>query len=130
MNERERHRRGMKVRREVLGDEHVLRAIRNTTDFDAELQDLITRHAWGELWTRRGLPRRVRSLVTLAMLIALGRDEELRFHLRGALRNGATREEIKEVLLHAAVYCGVPAAHSAFRVAAETLPKRARRRTR
>ena len=128
MDERERHRHGMKVRREVLGDQHVAGAVRKTNEFNAELQDLITRYAWGELWTRPGLPRRERSLVTLAMLVALGRHDELRFHLNAALRNGATRDEIKEVLLHAAVYCGVPAAHSAFRVAEETLPKRSRRR--
>jgi len=121
MDDRERRRRGLKVRREVLGDAHVERAREATDDFDAELQDLITRYAWGELWTRPGLPRKLRSLITLAMLAALGRHEELRFHVTAALRNGVTRDELKELLLHAAVYCGVPAAHSAFRVAREAL---------
>ena len=121
MDERERHRRGTKVRRAVLGAAHVARARREASEFDAELQDLITRYAWGELWTRRGLPRKLRSLITLAMLVALGRHEELRFHVKGALRNGVTRKELQELLLHSAVYCGVPAAHSAFRVAKEEL---------
>jgi 4-carboxymuconolactone decarboxylase len=123
MDERERHRRGMKVRRAVLGDAHVERAQQDASAFDAELQELITRYAWGELWTRPGLSRKQRSLITLAMLVALGRHEELRFHVRGALRNGVTRNELKELLLHSAVYCGVPAAHSAFRVAKEELAR-------
>jgi 4-carboxymuconolactone decarboxylase len=123
MDERERHRRGMKVRRAVLGDAHVERAQRDASAFDAELQELITRYAWGELWTRPGLSRKLRSLITLAMLVALGRHEELRFHVRGALRNGVTRNELKELLLHSAVYCGVPAAHSAFRAAKEELAR-------
>ncbi|HEY8231763.1 MAG TPA: carboxymuconolactone decarboxylase family protein, partial [Vicinamibacteria bacterium] len=90
----------------------------------AEFQDLITRHAWGEIWTRRGLPRRTRSLVTLAAMVALNRGDELRLHLGAALRNGVTREEIKEVLLQMAVYCGVPAANTAFHIAAEVLAER------
>ncbi len=121
MDERERHRRGMKIRRAVLGAAHVARAERGAGEFDALLQDLITRYAWGELWTRPGLSRKQRSLITLAMLVALGRHEELRFHVKGALRNGVTRRELQELLLHSAVYCGVPAAHSAFRVAKEEL---------
>jgi 4-carboxymuconolactone decarboxylase len=107
---------GMEVRREVLGDEHVDRAIERTTERTAEFQDFITRYAWGEIWTRPGLDRRTRSCITLTALVALGRFEELELHIRGARRNGLTTEEIKEVLLHCAVYCGVPAANSAFAV--------------
>jgi 4-carboxymuconolactone decarboxylase len=112
---------GMRVRREVLGDEHVDAAIERTTDFTREFQDLITRYAWGEIWTRPGLDRKTRSCITLTALIALGRDEELAMHVRAALRNGLTAEEIKEVLLHAAVYLGVPAANSAFAIAQHVL---------
>jgi 4-carboxymuconolactone decarboxylase len=108
---------GMKVRREVLGDEHVDAAIERTTDFTRDFQDLITRYAWGEIWTRPGLDRKTRSCITLTALVALGRDEELAMHVRAALRNGLTPEEIKEVLLQSAVYCGVPAANSAFAIA-------------
>jgi 4-carboxymuconolactone decarboxylase len=119
MDERRRARRGLAVRRAVLGSEHVERARRGRTRFDREFQDLLTRYAWGEIWTRPGLPRRTRSLVTLAALVALGREHELRLHLRAALRNGVSRGEIKEVLLQMAVYCGLPAANDAFRLAAE-----------
>ncbi len=112
---------GMRTRRDVLGDEHVDRAIASTTDFTREFQDLITRYAWGEIWTRPGLDRRTRSCITLTALIALGRDAELALHVRAALRNGLTPDEIKEVLLHAAIYCGVPAANSAFAVAQRVL---------
>ena len=112
---------GMRVRREVLGDEHVDRAVEGTTDFTRDFQDLITRYAWGEIWTRPGLDRRTRSCITLTALVALGRFEELEMHVRAALRNGLTRDEIKEVLLHTAVYCGVPAANSAFAVAQRVL---------
>jgi 4-carboxymuconolactone decarboxylase len=115
------HERGMEVRREVLGDEHVDRAIERTSEFTADFQDLITRYAWGEIWARPGLDRRVRSCVTLALLVALGRDEELAMHVRAALRNGLTAEEIKEVLLQTAIYCGVPAANSAFAIAQRVL---------
>ena len=108
--------RGMQVRREVLGDEHVDRALERATEHTAEFQDFITRYAWGEIWTRPGLDRRTRSCITLAALVALGRFEELELHIRAARRNGVTPEEIKEVLLHCAVYCGVPAANSAFAV--------------
>jgi 4-carboxymuconolactone decarboxylase len=111
------HERGMKVRREVLGDEHVDAAIERTTDFTADFQDLITRYAWGEIWTRPGLDRRTRSCITLTALVALGKVEELEMHVRAALRNGLTQDEIKEVLLQSAIYCGVPAANSAFAVA-------------
>jgi 4-carboxymuconolactone decarboxylase len=111
----------MRVRREVLGDEHVDLALERTTDLTREFQELITRYAWGEIWTRPGLDRRTRSCMTLVALVALGRFEELELHLRAALRNGLTRDEIKEVLLHSAVYCGVPAGNSAFAVAQRVL---------
>ena len=113
--------RGIEVRRAVLGDEHVDRAIARTTDFTAEFQDLITRYAWGEIWTRPGLDRRTRSCITLTALVASGREHELAMHLRGALRNGLTPDEIKEVLLQTAIYCGVPAANAAFAVAQEVM---------
>ena len=112
---------GMEVRREVLGDAHVDAAIERTTGFTADFQDLITRYAWGEIWSRPGLDRRTRSCITLTALVALGRDEELAMHVRAALRNGLTPDEIKEVLLQSAVYCGVPAANSAFAVAQRVL---------
>jgi 4-carboxymuconolactone decarboxylase len=119
MDERERFETGMKLRREVLGDAHVDAAIAKRNAFSEAFQDLITRYAWGEIWTRPGLPRQTRSLITVAMLVALNREEELRMHLRAALRNGATSDEIRETLLQSAIYCGVPAANSAFRVAQE-----------
>ena len=121
MDERERYRRGLAVRREVLGDEHVDRALGARSELDTEFQDLITRYAWGEVWARPGLPRKTRSLLTLALLVALGRSDELRMHLRAARRIGVTREEIAEVLLQTAIYCGVPAANAAFHMAAEVL---------
>lgn len=121
MNDEERRERGMKVRREVLGDEYVDRSTKNATDLTREFQDLITRYAWGEIWTRPGLDRRIRSCITVAMTVALNKPEELALHLRGALRNGVTVDELREVLLQTAVYCGVPAAHTAFRVAGEVL---------
>ena len=117
----EQHEQGMKVRREVLGDEHVDRAIERTTPFTADFQDLITRYAWGEVWARPGLDRRTRSCITLATLVALGREEELAMHVRAALRVGLTPDEIKEVLLQSAIYCGVPAANGAFAVAQRVL---------
>lgn len=113
--------RGMATRREVLGDEHVDGAIERTTEFTADFQDLITRYAWGEIWSRPGLDRRTRSCITLAALVALGREEELAMHVRSALRIGLTADEIKEVLLHSAIYCGVPAANGAFAVAQKVL---------
>ena len=113
--------RGMEVRRAVLGDAHVDAAIARTTDLTAEFQSLITRYAWGEIWARPGLDRRIRSCITLTALVALGRNEELAMHVRAALRNGLTRDEIKEVLLQCAVYCGVPAANTAFAVAQRVL---------
>jgi 4-carboxymuconolactone decarboxylase len=115
------HERGMTTRREVLGDEHVDRAIERSTDFTADFQDLITRYAWGEIWSRPGLDRRTRSCITLAMLVALGREEELAMHVRAAIRIGLTPGEIEEVLLQTAVYCGVPAANGAFAIAQRVL---------
>jgi 4-carboxymuconolactone decarboxylase len=108
--------RGMAVRREVLGDEHVDRAIERTTEHTHDFQDFITRYAWGEIWSRPGLDRRTRSCVTLTALVAIGRFDELAMHIRAARRNGLSPEEIGEVLLQTAVYCGVPAANSAFHV--------------
>jgi 4-carboxymuconolactone decarboxylase len=112
---------GMRIRREVLGDEHVDPAVARTTDFTRDFQDFITRYAWGEVWARPGLDRRTRSCITLTALVALGRDEELAMHVRAALRNGLTPDEIKEVLLQTAVYCGVPAANTAFAIAQRVL---------
>jgi 4-carboxymuconolactone decarboxylase len=113
--------RGMQTRREVLGDTHVDNAIRATTDLTADFQSFITRYAWGEIWSRPGLDRRTRSCITLTALIAMNRPEELEMHLRAALRNGLTVDEIREVLLQSAVYCGVPAANSAFAIARRVL---------
>jgi 4-carboxymuconolactone decarboxylase len=119
MDERERYSSGMKVRRAVLGDEYVEKAQVAKTAFSEPFQDLITRYAWGEIWTRPGLPRNTRSLLTLAMMIALNRGDEFRMHVRAAANNNVTREEIQEVLLQAAIYCGVPAANAAFHIAQE-----------
>jgi 4-carboxymuconolactone decarboxylase len=119
MDEHERHITGMKIRRAILGDAHVDDAEARKNSFNAPFQELITRYAWGEIWSRPGLSRQTRSLVTLGMMVALNRPDELRLHLRAALRNGVTREEIQEVLLQTAVYCGVPAANTAFHVAEE-----------
>jgi 4-carboxymuconolactone decarboxylase len=117
----DRHEAGMRVRREVLGDAHVDRADAGATDFTREFQELITRYAWGEIWTRPGLDRRTRSCITLTALVANGRLEELALHVRAARRNGLTEDEIKEVLLQCAIYCGVPAANAAFAVAQRAL---------
>jgi 4-carboxymuconolactone decarboxylase len=116
---------GMEVRRQVLGDEHVDAAIERTTPFTADFQSFITRYAWGEIWARPGLDRRTRSLVTLATLVALGREHELAMHVRAARRNGVTPDEIGEVLLQCAVYCGVPAANGAFAIAQRVLEEEA-----
>jgi 4-carboxymuconolactone decarboxylase len=115
------HDRGMAIRREVLGDTHVEEAVNRTTEFSAPFQDFITRYAWGDVWARDGIDRRTRSAVTLAVLTALGREHELPLHVRAALRNGLTPAEIGEVLLHTAVYAGVPAANSAFAIAERVL---------
>jgi 4-carboxymuconolactone decarboxylase len=112
---------GMRVRREVLGDEHVDRAVAGSSAFTAPFQDFITRYAWGDVWTRDALDRRTRSAVTLAILTALGREHELALHVRGARRNGLSEEEIGEVLLHTAIYAGVPAANAAFAIAQRVL---------
>ncbi|MCP2341653.1 3-oxoadipate enol-lactonase/4-carboxymuconolactone decarboxylase [Actinomadura rupiterrae] len=111
----------MRTRREVLGDAHVDRAVARTTDFTSDFQDLITRYAWGEIWSRPGLDRKTRSCITLTAMVAGGHHDELAMHVRAALRNGLTRDEIKEVLLQTAIYCGVPAANSAFAVAQRVL---------
>ena len=127
MDERERYAKGMEVRRAVLGDQHVNRSLERKNAFNEEFQDLISRYAWGEIWTRPGLPRHTRSLITLAMLVALNRGDEFRMHVRAAANNGVTRDEIKELLLHAVIYCGVPAANSAFHAAEEVLAEQERK---
>jgi 4-carboxymuconolactone decarboxylase len=121
MDERKRYEQGMKVRRQVLGDAHVDKSLENRNKFNEEFQDLLTRYAWGEIWTRPGLPKQTRSLITLAILVALNRNDEFRSHLRAALKNGVSQEQIKEALLHAAIYCGVPAANTAFHIAQEVI---------
>jgi 4-carboxymuconolactone decarboxylase len=121
MDDRERYDKGMEVRRAVLGDQHVDRSLQNLSDFNREFQDLVTRYAWGEIWTRPGLPRQTRSLIAIATLVALNRPEELRMHIRAAFNNGVTRNDIKEVLLQSALYCGLPAANSAFHTAEEII---------
>ena len=117
--DRKRFDEGLAVRREVLGAEYVDQAIAAADDFTRPLQELVTEYCWGAIWTRPGLPRRTRSLVNLAMLTALNRPHEVRLHLRGALRNGCTKDEVMEVLLQTAIYCGVPAAIDSFRIAKE-----------
>ncbi|KAA9156518.1 4-carboxymuconolactone decarboxylase [Microbacterium lushaniae] len=119
LSDQERYDQGMGVRREVLSDAHVDRAVANTTELTADFQDFITRVAWGDIWSRPGLDRRSRSVAVLTALIALGHHEELAMHLRAALRNGLTVDEIREVILQAGLYCGVPAANTAFRIASE-----------
>jgi 4-carboxymuconolactone decarboxylase len=107
---------GMRIRREVLGDEHVDAAVAGATEDTRDFQDLITRYAWGEIWARPGLDRRMRSAITIMALVALNREGELGLHIRAGLRNGLSREEIREILLQSAIYCGVPAANGAFAV--------------
>ncbi|HXT25571.1 MAG TPA: 4-carboxymuconolactone decarboxylase [Candidatus Eisenbacteria bacterium] len=119
MDERKRYDEGMKTRRSVLGDAHVDRSLKNRTKFNEPFQDLITRYAWGEIWNRPGLPKKTRCLLTLSMLVALNRGEEFRMHLKAALSIGVSRDEIQELLLQAAIYCGVPAANAAFHLAEE-----------
>jgi 4-carboxymuconolactone decarboxylase len=113
--------RAMDTRRQVMGDDYVERAVVGSSEFTKDFQELITRYAWGAIWARPGLDRRIRSAITLTALIALGRDEELALHLRAAVRNGLSHDEIKEILLQSAIYCGVPAANSAFRIASQVL---------
>src|ERR1700733_10615175 len=119
MDERERYSSGMKVRRGGLGGAYVEKAQAAKTPFSEPFQDLITRYAWGEIWSRPGLPRNTRSLLTLSMMIALNRSDEFRMHVRAALHNKVTRDEIQELLLQSAIYCGVPAANAAFHLAQE-----------
>ena len=119
MDERDRYDKGMVVRRGVLGEAHVERTVSRKNAFNEEFQDLITRYAWGEIWTRPGLPLHTRSLLTIAMMVALNRADEFKLHVRAAFNNGVSRDEIKEVLLQCAIYCGVPAANTAFHLAEE-----------
>jgi len=121
LTDAERYDQGMTVRRAVLGDAHVDRAVARTTPLTGDFQDLITRYAWGDIWSRPGLERRMRSVAVLTSLIAHGHHEELAMHLRAALRNGLTVDEIREVILQSAIYSGVPAANTAFRIASEVL---------
>ena len=123
MDDRERHEQGMTVRRAVLGDAHVDRANANMSEFTADFQDFITRYAWGDVWSRPGLERRIRSAITITALIAHGHFDELGMHIRAAITNGLTEDEIKEIILQSGIYCGVPAANSAFRVAQEVLAR-------
>jgi 4-carboxymuconolactone decarboxylase len=119
MDERERNEQGMKIRRAVLGDAHVDRSQAGLTEFNRDFQDLITRYAWGEIWARPGLPPHTRSLLSLAVMVALNREEEFKMHVRASFNNGVTREQIEEVLLQTGIYCGLPAANSAFNWAQE-----------
>jgi|SRR5882757_5569916 len=121
MTDAERFQAGLEMRREVLGAEHVDRSLANATEFGKPMQELVTEYCWGEIWTRPGLSPRERSLLNIGMLTALNRNEELKLHVRGALNNGCSTEEIQEVLLQSAIYCGVPAAIAAFRVAQSAL---------
>ncbi|MET0551214.1 MAG: 4-carboxymuconolactone decarboxylase [Xanthomonas sp.] len=125
MDENERYAAGLQVRRAVLGDAHVERSLAARTPFTEEFQEFITRTAWGTVWTREGLPRHTRSLLTLAMMVARGHDEEFKLHVRAARNNGVSADQIKEVLLQAAIYCGVPAANHAFALAAPILAEQA-----
>jgi 4-carboxymuconolactone decarboxylase len=121
MDDEQRREQGTRVRRAILGNQHVDRAVVSTTEFTADFQDFITRVAWGDIWSRPGLPAKTRSLLTIALMVALNRADEFRMHVRAALNNGITQDEIKEILLHCAIYCGVPAANSAFHIALEVL---------
>jgi 4-carboxymuconolactone decarboxylase len=125
MDDEQRYANGMAVRRAVLGDQHVDRAQANLNDFNAEFQNLITRYAWGEIWTRPGLPRQTRSLMTICMMVALNREEELKMHLRAARNNGVSVDQIKEALLQTAIYCGLPAANAAFAIAQQVFAEMA-----
>lgn len=129
MDERKRYDEGMKTRRAVLGDAHVDRTLKNRSKFNEPFQELITRYAWGEVWNRPGLPKKTRSLLTLAMLAALNRGDEFRMHVKAALSIGVSRDEIQEVLLQAAIYCGVPAANSAFHIAEDVFDSLDKKKT-
>jgi 4-carboxymuconolactone decarboxylase len=125
MDEKQRYEAGLEVRKAVLGEAHVQRSLDACTPFTAEFQEFITRTAWGTVWTREGLPRHTRSLLTIAMMVALGHDEEFKLHIRAARKNGVTPEQIREVLLQTAIYCGVPAANHAFALARPILEEQA-----
>ncbi|EKJ8219076.1 4-carboxymuconolactone decarboxylase [Citrobacter sedlakii] len=124
MQDEDRFEQGMKVRRIVLGDAHVDRTVKNLTSLNADFQDFITRYAWGDIWSRPGLERHTRSLITIAMLIALNREAELKMHLHAAFNNGATREELKELIMHSALYCGLPAANATLHLAQQVFDER------
>jgi 4-carboxymuconolactone decarboxylase len=124
MDESQRYEQGMKTRRAVLGDAHVDATLKNRNEFTEAFQDFITRYAWGEIWSRPGLPKETRSMLTLAMMVAQNRPDELRMHLRAAKNVGVTREQIQEVLLQSAIYCGLPAANSAFHIAMEVFAEK------
>lgn len=119
MNDEERYQQGLEVRTEVLGEKHVHRSLENLNDFNADFQNFISRYAWGEVWSRPGLPRHTRSLVTIGILLALGREAELHMHIRACFNNGVTKDELKELFLHASLYAGLPAANAAMHMAEE-----------
>jgi 4-carboxymuconolactone decarboxylase len=119
MNDEQRYKQGIEVRTEVLGEKHVGRSLQNLNDFNQDFQNFISRYAWGEVWSRPGLPRHTRSLVTIAILLALGREDELRMHLRAFFNNGVTKEDLKEWILHSSLYAGLPAANAAMHMAEE-----------
>ncbi|MFG0588050.1 4-carboxymuconolactone decarboxylase [Acinetobacter sp. YQ_14] len=119
MNDEQRYQQGLKVRTEVLGEKHVGRSLENLNDFNQDFQNFISRFAWGEVWSREGLLRHTRSLVTIAILLALGREDELRMHLRACFNNGVTKDELKELILHSSLYAGLPAANAAMHMAEE-----------
>ncbi|EGT3571550.1 4-carboxymuconolactone decarboxylase [Citrobacter amalonaticus] len=124
MQDEERYQQGMVVRREVLGDAHVDRTVQNLTPLNEEFQNFITRYAWGDIWSRPGLDRHTRSMITIAMLIALNREAELKMHLNAAFNNGVTREELKELIMHSALYCGLPAANATLHLAQQVFDQR------
>ena len=124
MQDEERYQQGMAVRRAVLGDAHVDRTVQNLTPLNEEFQNFITRYAWGDIWSRPGLDRHTRSMITIAMLIALNREAELKMHLNAAFNNGVTREELKELIMHSALYCGLPAANATLHLAQRVFDQR------
>ncbi|RKG35303.1 4-carboxymuconolactone decarboxylase [Acinetobacter guerrae] len=119
MNDEQRYKQGLEVRSEVLGEKHVNRSLENLNDFNSDFQNFISRYAWGEVWSRPGLPRHTRSLVTIGILLALGREAELRMHIRACFNNGVTKDELKELFLHSSLYAGLPAANAAMHMAEE-----------
>lgn len=119
MNDEQRYKQGIEVRTEVLGEKHVGRSLQNLNDFNQDFQNFISRYAWGEVWSRPGLSRHTRSLVTIAILLSLGREDELRMHLRACFNNGVTKEDLKELILHSSLYAGLPAANAAMHMAEE-----------